>query len=111
MEAGESTLHRISLFGLGKLGAVIAGCWASRGFSVIGVDVNERFVDLCKRGIPPVQEPDLERIFHEAQPRLSATLDGKAAVRDTDITLIAVPTPSETSGGYSLKYILDCCEV
>ncbi len=111
MEAAESTLHRVSVFGLGKLGAVIAGCWASRGFSVIGVEVNERLVDLCKRGIPPVQEPDLERIFHEAQPRLSATLDGKAAVRDTDITLIAVPTPSETSGGYSLKYILDCCEV
>jgi len=111
MEASESTRHRVSVFGLGKLGAVIAGCWASRGFSVIGVDVNEHFVDLCKRGIPPVQEPDLDRVFREAQGHLTATLDGQAAIRDTDITFIAVPTPSEPTGGYSLRYVLDCCKV
>ena len=111
MGSGEPTLHRISTFGLGKLGSVIAGCWASRGFPVIGVDVNEHFVDLCKRGIPPVQEPDLDRVFREAQGHLTATLDGEAAVRGTDITFIAVPTPSEPSGGYSLKYVLDCCKV
>jgi UDPglucose 6-dehydrogenase len=110
MKVSEVTFPRVSVFGLGKLGAVVAGCWASRSFSVVGVDVNERLVDLCKRGIPPVQEPDLDRVFQEAQPRLTATFDGEAATDDTDITLIVVPTPSEPSGGYSLDYVLSCCE-
>lgn len=103
--------HSISVFGLGKLGAVVAGCHASRGDRVIGVDVNPAAVESCNRGVPPVAEPGIEGLYAEGQGRLSATTDGGAAVAQTDASLIMVPTPSEADGAYALRYSLDVCDV
>lgn len=104
-------VHSITVFGLGKLGAVVAGCHASRGFRVIGVDVDPVAVESCQRGVPPVEEPGIEALFGECQGRLSATTDGAAAVAQTDASLIVVPTPSEADGAYSLRYALEVCDV
>jgi len=101
----------ISLFGLGKLGAVIAGCYASRGFQVIGVDVSESAVGSCKRSVPPVQEPGIEELYRSAGTRLTATSNGTAAVFGTETTFIIVPTPSDRDGDFSLKYVLETCAV
>jgi UDPglucose 6-dehydrogenase len=106
---GSSSVQTISVFGLGKLGAVIAGCYASRGFHVIGVDINQRNVDSCNRGVPPIQEPGIEDLYRSSWGRLTATTDGIAAVRVSEATLITVPTPSDPDGGYSLDYVLDAC--
>jgi UDPglucose 6-dehydrogenase len=105
------SFEKISVFGLGKLGAVVAGCYASRGFEVIGVDVSPEFVRRCDAGIPPVQEPGIDDLYRSSSKRLAATLNGTAAVLASDATLIAVPTPSEDDGGYSLKYVLEAAEV
>jgi UDPglucose 6-dehydrogenase len=104
-------MNSISLFGLGKLGAVLAGCYASRGFQVVGVDVDRRAVESCDRGVAPVEEPGIEELYRSAGSRLRATVDGAAAVLETDTTFVIVPTPSEPDGGYSLKYVLETCAV
>jgi len=52
-----SEVPNISILDLGKLGAVAAGCYASRGFRVIGADTDQNVVDSCNSGRPPVQEP------------------------------------------------------
>jgi len=104
-------MKQISVFGLGKLGAVIAGCYASRGFQVVGVDVDRHAVASCDQGVPPVEEPDLEDLYRSAGELLSATTDGAAAVLATEATFVLVPTPSEADGGYSLKYVLEACAV
>ena len=103
--------RRISVFGLGKLGSVVAACWASRGFEVIGVDPNREFVDKINQGVAPVQEPHLDRMIAEAGERLRATTDGREAVLATDITFMVVPTPSNPDGGYAIDYVLSCCDV
>ncbi len=41
----SATLPRVSVVGLGKLGAPLAAVLASRGFTVIGLDVNKTLVD------------------------------------------------------------------
>ena len=111
MSANGSRPPVASIFGLGKLGAVLAGCYASRGVHVIGVDVARRCVESCQRGIPPVQEPGIEALYGSARERLSATTDGRGAVLQSQVTLIAVPTPSDADGGYSLEYVLEACRV
>ena len=107
---GSSPVGAISVLGIGKLGAVVAGCHASRGFPVIGVDVNRHSVDSCNRGVPPIQEPGIEDLYRSCHGLLTATTDSASAVARSEATLICVPTPSDPDGGYSLRYVLEACK-
>jgi UDPglucose 6-dehydrogenase len=103
-------LKSISVMGLGKLGSPLSACFAARGFRVTAVDVDQRKVDAINSGVPPVHEPGLPELIRESQGRLSATADAEAAVRGSEITFIVVNTPSESGGGFSLRYVLPILE-
>jgi len=102
---------RLSIFGLGYVGCVSAACFAARGHEVIGVDVNELKVELINQGRSPVVEPGLSELIGEAvkDKRLRATNDAVAAVKDSDISLICVGTPSNHNGSLDLSYIKSAC--
>jgi len=100
----------ISVIGLGKLGAPMAACFATRGFGVLGVDQDARKVEVMNHAIPPVFEPRLDELLRESKGRFLATRDVEAAVLDTEVTFIVVATPSEPGGGFSLRYALPACE-
>jgi GDP-mannose 6-dehydrogenase len=103
---------KISIFGLGYVGAVSAGCLAKDGHSVIGVDPYQPKVDLINAGKTPVIEKDIGEIMQKAvaDGLLSATQDVRRAVFDTDMSLICVGTPSQTNGSLDLKYVRKVCE-
>jgi UDPglucose 6-dehydrogenase len=92
---------KISVVGLGKLGAPLSAVLASKGFSVIGVDLNQTAVDALNDGRAPVEEPQLQELIDHNRERLSATTDIREAVAATDATFVIVPTPSEPSGRFS----------
>jgi UDPglucose 6-dehydrogenase len=96
--------NRVSVIGLGKLGASMAAAFASRGFDVIGVDVNQRSVELVNEGHAPVQETGLEELISKNKERIRATLSHEEAVLNSDITFVIVPTPSDERGAFSLQY-------
>lgn len=98
-------MKRVSVVGLGKLGSCMSACIAAKGYTVIGVDTNERAVDAVNRLEPPVFEPGLGAMMTSARGRLSAVGDTREAVHHTDITFIVVPTPSDPSGAFSTKYV------
>ena len=54
------SLMRISVVGLGKLGAPLLAVLASRGFEVCGIDLNQSLVDQVNNGVAPVLEPHLQ---------------------------------------------------
>ena len=97
-------VSRYSIIGLGKLGASMAAAIASRGFDVIGVDVNYRAVELLNAGHAPVQETDLEQLIDANRTRLRATLSHEEAILNTDLSFVIVPTPSDERGAFSLQY-------
>ena len=103
---------KISIFGLGYVGAVSAGCLARDGHRVIGVDPYQPKVDLINAGETPVIEKDIGDIMRQAVAggRLSATRDVRPAVLDSDISLICVGTPSQANGSLDLKYVCKVCE-
>lgn len=98
---------KISIIGLGKLGAPMVAAYASKGYRVIGVDVNPRSVQLINEARPPVFEPRLAEFLEANKERISATQNYEEAVLNSDITFIIVPTPSELHGGFSNKYIVE----
>jgi UDPglucose 6-dehydrogenase len=96
--------RRVSVVGLGKLGASMAAAIASKGHQVIGVDVNRRAVDSLNAGHAPVHETGLEDLIQKNRERLKATMSHEEAIRDTDVTFVIVPTPSDERGAFSLQY-------
>src|SRR5882672_7574137 len=103
---------KISVLGLGYVGTVSAGCLAQEGHEVIGVDPESRKVDLINAGKTPIIEKDIGQIIERqvAAGRLSATTDVAAAVRQADLSLICVGTPSRANGDIDLKYVQRVCE-
>ena len=103
---------RISIFGLGYVGAVSAGCLAQEGHHIIGVDPYQPKVDLINQGKTPVIEKDIGEIIAAAvkQGKLRATIDAHEAVTHSDISLICVGTPSQMNGSLDLKYVRNVCE-
>jgi UDPglucose 6-dehydrogenase len=97
---------RLSIIGLGKLGAPMAAVLADKGHTVIGVDVSPGYVNALNQGRAPVSEPGLEELIRTNRERLSATTDCAEAVAASDVTFIIVPTPSEPDGAFSLRYVL-----
>jgi UDPglucose 6-dehydrogenase len=82
----------------------MAAAIASRGFYVIGVDVNHRAVELLNAGHAPVQETNLEETIAANRERLRATLSHREAILKSDVTFVVVPTPSDDRGAFSLQY-------
>jgi GDP-mannose 6-dehydrogenase len=103
---------RISVMGLGYVGAVAAACLAKDGHEVIGVDPQQTKVDLINAGKTPIIEKDIGEIIAEQVEagRLVATTDVKSAVAATDLSLVCVGTPSLGNGHIDLKYVRRVCE-
>src|SRR4051812_31864984 len=101
---------KISIIGLGKLGAPMAAVMAHKGNMVVGVDVNPAFVAAIQEGRPPVNEPGLAELIHANRGRLSATMDYTEAIHATDVTFIIVPTPSDLDGTFSMRYVMSAAE-
>jgi len=91
---------RVSVFGLGYVGAVTSACLAQAGHEVTGVDVNHEKVAMVNAGASPIVEPGLGDLLTGvvAAGRLRATSSGEKAVADTDLALICVGTPSQANG-------------
>src|SRR5579871_5280146 len=100
----------ISVIGLGKLGAVLAGVMANKGHRVVGVDVNPAFVDAINQGRATVREPGLEEMIRNNAERLSATGDIAEAIEKTEVSFVVVPTPSGADGTFSLRFVLNAAE-
>src|SRR5690606_30790423 len=102
----------ISIFGLGYVGCVSLGCLARNGHTVIGVDVSETKVNQINSGLATIIEKDIDHIIREEHNkcRISATTDYSKAILETDISIIAVGTPSSNTGHLNLQYIFKVAE-
>lgn len=87
---------RISVFGLGYVGAVSCGCLPELGHTVIGVDTNALKVKMINDGQSPVVEEGINELITKAvnEGRLRATHDVEDAILNSDVSLISVATPS-----------------
>jgi GDP-mannose 6-dehydrogenase len=103
---------KISIFGMGYVGAVSAGCLAGEGHEIIGVDPVQAKVDMINEGQTPIIEKNIGELIQAAvkEGQLRATTDAAEAVTATDISFVCVGTPSQLNGNLDLKYVRRVCE-
>jgi GDP-mannose 6-dehydrogenase len=103
---------KVSVFGLGYVGTVSAGCLAQSGHEVIGVDPVATKVDLINQGQSPIIEAEINEIIASAvkSERIRATQDATQAIQDTELSFICVGTPSQVNGNLDLSFIRRICE-
>jgi GDP-mannose 6-dehydrogenase len=103
---------RISIFGLGYVGAVCAGCLSARGHQIIGVDISPLKIELINSGKSPIVEPGLEDLLQKgvSSGKLRGTLDVREAILESDISFLAPPTPSKRNGDLDVSYIEEVCQ-
>lgn len=103
---------KVSIFGLGYVGCVSAACLARDGHEVIGVDVNPVKVASIAAGKSPIIEPGLDDLLRDVvrTGALRASIDAQRAVRETDVSLICVGTPSNPNGSLNTRYVETVCQ-
>lgn len=103
---------RVSIFGLGYVGAVSAGCLAHEGHEIIGVDPFQTKVDIINSGRSPIIEAEINELIAEAvrTGKLRASCDPAEAMRETELSFVCVGTPSQTNGNLDLRFIRRVCE-
>jgi UDPglucose 6-dehydrogenase len=98
---------KVTVIGVGYVGAVTGACLAFLGHRVICVDVDEARIEKLRQRQSPIYEPGLEELIALAQERgeIAFDTDVATAVRDSDVVFIAVGTPSLPSGETNLTYL------
>jgi GDP-mannose 6-dehydrogenase len=87
---------KLSVFGIGYVGSVIAGCMAKSGHEVVAVDINPGKVAVVNKGASPIKEAGLDELIAGAvtQGRLRATTSAAEAIAATEMSFVCVGTPS-----------------
>lgn len=101
-------LMRISVFGLGYVGAVSVACLARDGHEVVGVDVDEHKLNLIKDGVAPILEDGIQELTEAAvkSGRFSVTNEAVGAVERSEVSFVCVGTPSRPNGGTDTSAVL-----
>jgi GDP-mannose 6-dehydrogenase len=125
VELGESALaetrqraplpvavKRISIFGLGYVGAVSLACLARDGHRVFGVDIDDTKLELIRSRKSPILEEGIQELMRDVvdSGRVTVTNDALQAVRETELSFVCVGTPSAANGSQDLSAILRLAE-
>jgi len=103
---------KVSVFGVGYVGTVLAACMAEEGHEVIAVDISAEKVRSINAGETPISEPGVPALIQRAvlAKRLRATTDACDAILSTELSFVCVGTPSLHNGNLDLRYVLQACE-
>jgi len=100
-------LTTITVAGAGYVGLVTGVCFAEVGHKVTCVDHMQDKIDLLKKGISPIYEPQLDELIGKnvSQNRLSFTTDYENAYANSDVIFIGVGTPENEDGSANLNFV------
>ena len=98
---------KVSIFGLGYVGLSHAIAYALKDIRVVGFDVDREKIELVRKGVSPIKEPDvvkhLESLVKDGEIRV--TENYRDAVLSTDISFVCVNTPSLQDGSVDLSQV------
>lgn len=103
---------RISIFGMGYVGCVSAGCFAELGHDIVAVEPNPTKVSMINAGKSPIIEERMDQLISSvvAAGRLKASSDWSNAIQETELAIVCVGTPSLANGNIDLRHVSRVCE-
>ncbi len=103
---------RISIFGLGYVGAVSLACLARDGHEVTGVDVDSGKLDLIRAGQSPIVEAGIAELMRSVveSGRVRVTSNADEAIAQSDVSFVCVGTPGRPNGSQDVTAILKVAE-
>lgn len=84
-------MKKICILGLGHIGLPIAAILSTKGFKIVGVDINSKLIKKIRKGIIEKKEPGLESIVKSGLE--SGNLKVQGVPEPADVFIICVPTP------------------
>jgi len=97
-ECIENKSLKIAVIGIGRIGLPTALCFANSGFETIGIDINQKLVDMVNSGDYPLKdEPEFDKVFENVleKKKFSAQTDITKVIPNSDIVLLSLPTPMD----------------
>src|SRR5690349_15286329 len=96
--------RKISIFGLGYVGAVSLACLARDGHEMTGVDIDPAKVEMLRRGQAPIVETGIQELTRSVirSGRVTVTDSVRDAILSTDVSLVCVGTPARANGSQTL---------
>tara|TARA_Y100000590_G_scaffold460775_1_gene620898 strand:- start:1388 stop:2701 length:1314 start_codon:yes stop_codon:yes gene_type:complete len=96
---------KIGIVGLGFVGLSLTSVLSSKGYNVIGIDVDKEKCKKISHGISPFFEPELEDLLKKGlKNKLKISSDFKL-IRDCDFIFVTVGTPQNENGSIDLSII------
>jgi len=108
----EGEKVKISIFGLGYVGAVSLACLSRDGHDVTGVDIDETKLRLIADGKSPIIEHGILELMKEVvrSGRVNVTTNAEEAINTTELSFVCVGTPSLPNGDQNLDAMLRLSE-
>ena len=97
--------NKICIIGLGYIGLPSAAILANHGYNVLGVDIKQSVIDTINKGEIHIVERGLEKFVNHAVN--AKTLAASLKPQESDIFIIAVPTPFKNNYEPDIKYVED----
>ena len=105
-QRAKSSDLTVGIIGLGYVGLPTAIGFHDAGFTVWGVDVSKRTVDMVLQGKNPTGDPDVDDIVPKpGTERWHITTSAAEAVPNCDVVLVTVPTPITHDLKPDLSYV------
>jgi len=104
-------MKKVSVIGLGKLGLPLALCFSSHNIEVVGYDIRSSWIKELQRNKAPINEPLVQDLLSKYNRRIQFTDKAELLVKQSDISFIVVPTPSNNDGSFSSVYIEEVIKI
>lgn len=105
----------IAVLGLGRVGLPLASVFANIGFSVIGIDIDEKRLKSIENSTCPFYDPPLQENLEKAMKTGKLSVSKSISEKNVDIIFITVGTPASMEGtvDYSQLYaaINEVCSI
>ena len=100
--------QKICIIGLGYIGLPAAAMFASNGYKVVGVDINNKVIDALEKGEVIIEEPYLKNIVQ--QEVISGNLTASKEPQEADVFIIAVSTPLTKDKNADMSFVKKATE-